>query len=418
MKKLVCLMLIMCFSLSALGALSACKHDDASEEIPQPAGYITASGKDFYTAKEDGEKIFFKGVNAGGWLVTEDWMCPTSLEGDLHHESGMFELWDSLESTLGIHNVEEAYNLYRDTWWTTEDFDHCKSMGFNSVRLPFTWRDLENKDGSQKSEGFQRLDWFIDECARRQMYVILDLHGAHGSQNGKHHSGDTRTGGNLYDNEENMSRTEALWVRVAEHYKENKWIAAYDLLNEPEGTPGGAMHAYTPHWDYYDRLYKAIRAVDPNRLIMMEAVWELYNLPNPEDYGWENIAYQLHFYLWSNSGNLDAQKEFLQGKVAISDLLKYNVPIYIGEFTFFHNPDSWLYGLALFREQGWSWAVWTYKVYGENSSWGLYNGPSRNADNVVTKYDSIETIRLKWENLRTSASFVPNEWLIEIMKEA
>ena len=108
----------------------------------------------------------------------------------------------------------------------------------------------------------------------------------------------------------------------------------------------------------------------------------------------------------------------MQGKVAISDLLKYNVPIYIGEFTFFHNPESWLYGLALFREQGWSWAVWTYKVYGENSSWGLYNGPSRNANNVVTRYDSIETIRLKWGNLRTSASFVPNEWLIEIMKEA
>lgn len=387
-------------------------------ELFEKVNYVTAIGKDLYTAKEDGEKLVLRGVNAGGWLVTEDWMCPTSLTDNLHGESGMFELWDAIEASLGADTAQEAYDLYRDGWWTEEDFDNCKLIGFNSIRLPFTWRELENKDYTPREDGFRRLDWFIGECAKRELYVVLDLHGAHGSQNGRHHSGDTLSGGDLYRSEDNMARTEALWVRVAEHYKNNKWVAAYDLLNEPEGTPGGAMNLTTPHWEYYDRLYKAIRAVDPDHLIMMEAVWELYNLPNPEDYGWENVSYQLHYYMWTDSNDLEAQKKFLSDKVSYAEWCDYELPIYIGEFTFFNNAESWRYGLDLFNEQGWGYAIWSYKVNGQGSSWGLYTHPSRTADNVVTKFDTADSIRTKWSNLQTSVSFAPNDWLIDVVKES
>ena len=29
---------------------------------------------------------------------------------------------------------------------------------------------------------FDRLDWFVQNCSQRGMYVILDMHGAFGSQ--------------------------------------------------------------------------------------------------------------------------------------------------------------------------------------------------------------------------------------------
>src|SRR5690625_5926110 len=76
----------------------------------------------------------------------------------------------------------------------------------NVLRLPFTYFEMLNDDGSLKSTAFDRLDWFIREAEKRELYVILDLHGAPGSQNGKDHSGDTShsDGGNLYGNKENM----------------------------------------------------------------------------------------------------------------------------------------------------------------------------------------------------------------------
>ena len=32
--------------------------------------------------------------------------------------------------------------------------------------------------------------WIIDECSKRGIYIILDLHGAFGAQNGQDHSGE------------------------------------------------------------------------------------------------------------------------------------------------------------------------------------------------------------------------------------
>ncbi|MGI6229056.1 MAG: hypothetical protein ACOYIN_05450, partial [Christensenellales bacterium] len=105
-------------------------------------------------------------------------------------------------------------------------------------------------------------------------------------------------------------------------------------------------------------------------------------------------------------------------KLIIDNACDYDVPVYIGEFTFFNNPDSWAYGLAFFKERGCSWAVWTYKAFGKDSSWGLYTAESRTSANVVTKFDTLESILEKWGNLETSVSFTPNEWLIEIIKDS
>jgi|AGTN01.3.fsa_nt_gi Endoglucanase len=400
MKKLSgAILIILIFSV-----FSSC---DKKTEPPEPVKYVTAVGKALYTSAEGGEKLILRGVNAGGLFVTEDWMCPTSLEGNLSGGNGMFELYDALTLSIGGEKTREAFDLYRDKWWTEEDFDNIANMGLNAIRLPFTWRDGD----------FSRIDRFIGECAERGLYVILDLHGAYGSQNGRHHSGDTRGGGDLYGNEENMAATEALWVRVAERYKNNGTVAGYDLLNEPEGYPGGSMNWATPQWGFYDRLYEAVRAVDQNHLIIMEPVWELDNLPDPELFGWTNVAYGPHFYLWEDGNDFEAEKTFLSEKIEIDKARDYNVPVYVGEFTFFNSPESWEYGLNLFEEQGWSWTMWTYKVYGRGSSWGLYTGPDRTAENVVTKYDDIETIRNKWGSLETSKSFTPNQRLIDIIRE-
>lgn len=374
---------------------------------PEEIKFLKAVNSDIRTNNGKGEVILLKGVNAGGLFVIEEWMSPVSAYTQSEMES-------VLNSRFG-DDAKELLNIFMDNWWTEEDFDNVAEMGFNLIRLPLLWTTLQNSDYTYKENAFARMDWFIEQAARRGIYTILDLHGAHGSQNGKHHSGDVSTGGALYSSEENMSLTEELWVTIAKRYKDNPFVAGYDLLNEPEGTPGGIMSANTPHWDYYDRLYKAIRQVDPNHIIIMEAVWEIYSLPNPLVYNWENVVYQCHFYCWNNYSNYTTQKNFMDTKKQYSRLSNYNVPQFIGEYSFFDNPYSWNYGLSVFDSEGWSSAVWTYKVMG-NNSWGIYISDSENL-RVNPYLDSYEEIRDKWSALRTSENFVANEWLYDILKE-
>lgn len=410
-------LLIFIFAIMVSAAVFVGCSPEEINGITEPDGFITAVGKELFTAARGGEKILLTGVNAGGLFLTEDWMCPTALDNNLSAEHGQYEYEDGFAELYGREQAEELYEIYRNNWWSEEDYDNIKALGINTVRLPFGWRDLQNPDYSYREEPFARLDEFISNCSERGLYVILDLHAAHGSQNGRHHSGDTRTGGALYGSEENMALTVELWVKIAEHYKDNKWIAGYDLLNEPEGVSKGVMDRNTPQWDYYNRLYEAIREVDSDHLIIMEAIWEINNLPDPKAYNWENVAYELHFYQWQNSDNFYSQRNFLASKQLLNALSNYDVPTIIGEFSFFNNADSWEYGLNLFNEKGWSWTLWTYKVMGENSSWGLYCGANRSEDNTVSISDTPETIISKWSALKTSEYFTPNDWLIMIVKE-
>ena len=53
----------------------------------------------------------------------------------------------------------------------------------------------------------------------------------------------------------------------------------------------------------------------------------------------------------------------------------YDVPRYIGEFTFFDDEERWVRYLNLFDEMGFGWTFWSYKTISVgwwDSSWGLY----------------------------------------------
>ena len=75
------------------------------------------------------------------------------------------------------------------------------------------------------------------------MYVILDMHGAFGSQNGMDHSGEINDGKQLYYNQSNKDKTLNLWKKIAEHFKGNPAVAAYDILNEP-GIKAAATYSF------------------------------------------------------------------------------------------------------------------------------------------------------------------------------
>lgn len=354
----------------------------------EASNFLKTDGKVIRNNYGAGEKIQLKGTNVGGWLVMEEWQCPTSAPD----QKTMLE---TFTKRFGEAKAWELINTYQDNWFTEADFITLKEEGVNCLRLPITYFEMANLDGTLKETAFDRLDWFIEEAAKHGIYTLIDMHGAFGSQNGKDHSGDITypDQGDFFGKEENIQKTIKLWEAIAVRYNGNEWVAGYDLLNEPGGALG------TEQFEVYDRIYKAVRAIDQDHIIQIQAIWEPTHLPAPTLYGWENVVYQYHFYGWDDINNLEYQKAFINSKIKyVNEDTNYNVPVFVGEFTFFTNMDSWEYGLSVFDEQGWSYTSWTYKVAGANSSWGMYTMPKNDSTNVNINTDDFETVKAKWSN--------------------
>ncbi|MDR3345488.1 MAG: glycoside hydrolase family 5 protein [Oscillospiraceae bacterium] len=340
-------------------------------------------------------EIYLRGTNAGGWLVFEQWMCAIENAPDQQ------TIISTLTERFGEETCDELLDVYRDNFWQEQDFDNCAELGLNVIRLPFNVYSFASADGVLKDDIFSRLDWFVDNCGKRGIYVILDMHGAFGSQNGNDHTGIINDGRQLYYNAENRAKTIALWTRIAEHYKDNPAVAGYDLLNEPTADTGSTGEM---QWDFYDELYDAVRAVDPNHIIIMEACWTFLDLPHPLRYGWKNVMYEYHYYAWDH----DKEPEFIKLHTAMQIIatgaMLHNVPVLVGEFTFFDQADAWHYGLDSFNKVKWNWTTWTYKILG-TSSWGLYNyfpedeGYFPGRADILN--DSEATIREKWSKIGT-----------------
>lgn len=365
-----------------------------AETIQNTTGLIQASGRSLYDAQ--GNRIQLRGINAGQILLQEGWMSPFALEpmknkdgsyvkdadGNIQYpEFSEEEFRTALAENpnLASHDPEELMQYYRECFFTEADFRFIREeLGFNVIRLPFYWRNLLSDDLSrwEEAEAFSYLDWFVSQAAENGLYVILDLHGAPGSQNGYEHSGVAERVAGLWDSEENVAATVDLWAFVSAHYTVTRpdlgqWIASYDLMNEPTEVFKGITTEVC--WDVFDRIIDAIRAQNDRHVITVECCWDFARLPDPADYGWENVQYEYHWYNWAHEALPYALFYAYQDLSNIGR--DYDVPVLIGEFTFFEDRAAWEKGLALFDQRGYNWTIWNYKTTVTGwwtSSWGVY----------------------------------------------
>ena len=397
------LALLLCF-----GAVSAAMAEDA---------FLGAADTELRDAHGHGNPVLLRGVNLGGWLLFEPWMTPMDSSGAKDDWSAR----DILAKRFGPVVSDSLLAAYEDAWINEKDFDHIAAAGFNVVRLPFWYRNLEDENGTWRADAFQRLDGCVAQAWKRGIYTILDLHGVPGGQSAGDSTGRIRSGAdnNFWTNEPAMSRSTEIWRRVAQHFNGNPAVAAYDVLNEPSG----ALRREAL-WAVYDRFYKAIRSVDPDHVVSMEGCWGgtvngkymgwgLDTLPPPEQFGWKNVLYQTHSYEW-DWNNLAKQKAAVDRQVKEwEEHRHWRVPCYVGEFNCMGPEAGWAYAAAQFAAHGMSWTMWSYKAtHGSGSdSWGLYNPrqPLPPVPNLLT--DSADTIRGKWARWSTDAAFALNPML-------
>ena len=119
------------------------------------------------------------------------------------------------------------------TWITEKDFKEIAAMGLNSVRLPIGyWNVMEDPYGryapSDLSVSLHYVDWAFDMAAKYGLSVLLDMHGAPGSQNGIDHSGCSGFYPEWYY-EENVNMSVAAVEAMAERYSSRPNLVSNEL---------------------------------------------------------------------------------------------------------------------------------------------------------------------------------------------
>lgn len=410
--KLCAGMLAFMLSLSvSIVTFSAC-----SPKKTAPLTMLKAQGTSI--VNEEGETVYLRGVNAGGLGVIEQWMTGFS-RSEMKPEDSESEIESVIDhktttkvflERFGWQETETLWNIYQDNWWTDDDFKNCADMGMNVIRLPFTYMNVDFEAVADYSLAgynydFTFLDDFVARAAEYGLYTILDLHGAYGSQNGQDHSGEVKNAAavDFYSNETMQTLTVNLWRAIAEHFAENPNVAGYDLLNEPaeRNQTSGTQNTTTRHFLVFDKIYKAIREVDENHIVIFESCWDGKNLPHPSEYNWTNCMYSFHHYTnCTGDDNVESHKKKFDDKLKEVSERNFGVPLYMGEFTCYNNEEQWTYTLNLMNEQGWHWTSWTYKTSIE-SPWGIYNSYISSDEKVHVFTDSYDDIIRKFAQIKT-----------------
>lgn len=404
MKKLISLILVLTLILSLFGCTSTPETIElAAYNSSNPKEMSLLTVKDGYIVNEKGEEIVLKGVNLGNWLLWETWM------GFVPEYTSDWAYYDTLEVFLdrfGEEKTDEIIKTFEDNFITEEDIVQIEKLGFNCVRVPFWYRNFMTEDlewlaeNHNDNRGFQKLDWLISTCENYGIYVILDLHGAPGGQSKNHCTG--KAGRNeLYEKEEMMNATVELWCAIAQRYKNNKTVAAYDLLNEPQNNSGyegdytwaaESEEAVSRTNKAYDTLYKAIREIDENHIISFEGVWSTTVLPDPNEMGYENMLYQLHLY--------DTEKGMIRYRVKELKAARkdWDVAVIVGEYN---NGENEYYAQKQYDKNDISRVKWNYKTYNAGEQWGIFNKNLERIDIKTATYEEILTFII--ENTKTEA---------------
>lgn len=391
MKKLISLLLVFTIILTLFGCSKPETKSLDQYNNSNPKGMSLLTVKDGYIVNENDENVILKGVNLGNWLLWETWM---GFVPEYTEDWAYYDTLQVLIDRFGEEKTAEIVKTYEDNFITEEDISQIEKLGFNCIRVPFWYRNFMTEDLKWLSEnhddnkGFQKLDWLISICEKYGIYVMLDLHGAPGGQSKNHCTG--KAGRNeLYENENMMNATIELWSVIAERYKDNKTVCAYDLLNEPQNNGGydgdyswsaESEEAVSHTNKAYDTLYKAIREIDKNHIISFEGVWSTTVLPNPQEMGYENLLYQLHLY--------DSEKGMIRYRV---DELKtarkdWRVAVVVGEYN---NHECEEYAQKKYEKNDISRIKWTYKTYNAGETWGIFNKDVERIDIKTASYEEI-----------------------------
>ena len=214
---------------------------------------------------------------------------------------------------LRLRGINWGWWHLEETVYTEQDMKRQAEWGANMLRLAFSYTDIADSDGSWNESECEKIDEVVRWAAKYKQYVILDMHAVPGGQNiARYIDGGYNR---IWISKEHQEKYFALWRKLAERYRGNPVVAAYELMNEP-GTEGRPQLLA----ELNKRTVSEIRKIDPDKVIVVGGdVWNSPgNMTDMVKLDTGNILYTIHFYegdfphkIWK--GNVEKTDKALMG---------------------------------------------------------------------------------------------------------
>lgn len=320
----------------------------------------------------EGRAVILRGVGVGGWMNMENFISGYACNEDAQRRA--------LREVLGPELADLFFERFLEHFFSADDAGYIASVGMNHVRIPVNYRHFEDDAEPMviKESGFGHLDRAIEFCGAKGIYTIIDLHALPGFQNQDWHSDNPTHTAFFWQHRHFQDRVVNLWEEFARRYCDNPWVAGYNLINEPADPAGVAVRAF------YDRLMDAVRAIDPDHVIFLDA--NRYSIDTSIfDPSWPGVVYAVHDYPAPGqvtagpypgvSGGKHYDRDVLERSLLprISFMLEHGLPIWVGEFgpIYTGDPEKDAMRCRLLRDQleiyekySAHWSIWTYKDVG------------------------------------------------------
>lgn len=238
-----------------------------------------------------------RGVNLGGWLVLEPWITPSIFQAYPMSDGIVDEytLCQSLGTQAAHDNVLKPH---WENWYTLAHFQKIAASGFNVVRIPIGFWAYDNTNTPYASGAAAYMDSAIGWARQTGLKVIVDLHGAPGSQNGFDNSGH-RIPLPLWQTGDNVQATLDILETIQKKYGASSYddvIAGIELLNEPLST-----ELNLDDLKQFERNgYGQQRAVSQTRVVVIQDGFQQPDSYNgwltPSDDNSQNVALDHHEY--------------------------------------------------------------------------------------------------------------------------
>lgn len=334
----------------------------------------------------DGNPVRLRGVCIGGWLNMENFITGYAANETLMRAK--------VRDVLGEDRADMFFERLLNAFFAEADAKFLGDNGFNVVRIAINYRHLEDDDRPFEiiEDGFRHLDRAIEACGRYGIYTVIDLHALPGSQNQHWHSDNPTHLAQFWQHRHFQDRVENMWRAIAKRYRGNKWVAGYNLMNEPADETGVVVGRV------YDALLAAVREVDPDHIVFLDGNtystdFSMFTDPAP------GTVYAVHDYVAAGLGRSPhyskqmARDKFLERSEYAR---RSDTPLFVGEFAPIYENDEAVDvarremladQLDIYREFGVSWTSWMYKDLGRQ---GLVNARAdspyrRHFDEFVAK---------------------------------
>lgn len=282
------------------------------------------------------EKV--RGVNLGGWLVLEPWITPSIFEN-----TGNDDIVD--EWTFGEYqDYDTAKAVLQDHWksWITEDdFAAIAAAGLNHVRLPVGYWAFAVGSGEPYITG--QLDYVkmaITWASTYDLKLIIDLHGAPGSQNGFDNSGQRMSYPTWHSNQTNVDRTnEIIKTIISMVDSEYETVPIIAPLNEPAGFDGDdVLTVVKQYWkDSYGNIrYPYNSSTESNTVELIHDAFQ--NLSYWDSFmvdGYDGVAMDTHIYQMFSDKQVayNYSQHIKEACSHGSSLADFDLWIIVGEWT-------------------------------------------------------------------------------------